>query len=134
MKDCPLCVIELAVQLHPEQLLEKDENGYTPLILAINHGLEGVVNVVLRANPSAAAIPNSQGRLPLLMAAALHYSWEPTIESLFVADPRAVSTQDPTTLLYPFAVAAVEETCEEADQLSTIYELLRVDPSVLTLH
>jgi hypothetical protein len=136
MEDCPPCVVELAAQLHPEQLLEKDEDGCTPLILAIHHGLEEcVVNIVLRANLSAASISNSQGCLPLLLAVATHYySWEPTIKSLFAAEPRAVSTQDATTLLYPFAVAAAKESLDEADQLSTIYELFRADPSVLTLH
>lgn len=39
MKDCPLCIIELAQQLYPEQLLEIDDNGCTPLILATNNGL-----------------------------------------------------------------------------------------------
>jgi hypothetical protein len=134
MKDCPPCVIELALQLYHDHLLEIDHDGYAPLILAISHGLEGVVNVVLRANPSAASIPNAQGRVPLMLAAASHYSWETTIKSLFAAEPRAISSRDPTTLLYPFAVAAVDESREEADQLSTIYELLRVDPSVLILH
>jgi ankyrin repeat protein len=115
MKDCPLCIIELAQQLYPEQLLEIDDNGCIPLILATNNGLEDVMNVMLRANPSAAPIPNAQGRLPLLLAAASHYSGEPTIKSLFDAGPRVVSSQDPTTLLFPFALAAVDETREETN-------------------
>jgi ankyrin repeat protein len=108
MKDCPLCVIELALQLYHDHLLKIDHDGYAPLILAISHGLEGIVNVVLWENPSAALIPNAQGHLPLILAAASHYSWEPTIKSLFAAKPRAVSSRHPTTLLFPFAVATMD--------------------------
>jgi len=136
-KDCPLYVIQLVIRLHPEQLLVKDEGGCTPLVLAIaNKCSEDVVNSVLQSNLRAASIPDSAGRLPLCLAVETRvYSYHDMLHRLFAAEPSAVTTRDPVTTLFPFALAAtaVDATRnDEEERLSSIFELLRVDPSALT--
>lgn len=136
--DCPLFPIQLVIRLYPEQLLQQDENGCTPLVLAICNACSGdVVNSVLRANSAAASVLDSQGRLPLCLAVASgHYSYHDTLCRLFAAEPSALTTRDPVTSLFPFALAALpttitEQTDDDEAQLSRIYELLRIDPSVI---
>jgi hypothetical protein len=139
VRHCPLYVVQLAVRLHPGQLLERDDNGNTPLILAIEGKWSGdVVNTVLEANPRAATSLDAQGRSPLALAVATgQYSYQYTLSRLFSAEPNAATTRDALTALFPFALAAIDTTTantaqDDNSQLSTIYALLRVDPSLLT--
>ena len=100
-------MIQLAARLYPQQLLERDDRGRTPLILAIQHaGSADVVNAVLREKPQAASIPD--GRFPLcLVVETEKYSYHDTLGRLFAAEPPAVTTRDPITRRFPFAVSAL---------------------------
>lgn len=139
-KDCPLHVVQLAAHLYPQHLLERDEHGCTPLILAIRDTCsEDIIKAVLQENPRAASIADSNGRSPLCWAVETgEYSFHDILYQLFTAEPSAVSTRDSVSDLFPFALAAVNTTSSrtatdrEEDQVTTIYELLRIDPSVLT--
>lgn len=134
LKDCPLYVIQLLASLHPEQLVETDKVGSTPLILALENGRgDDIVDCLIRKCPAAASVPSvSNGRLALIVAITNSYKWKPTLEALLEAVPQALSERDPITLLYPFAVAAACCTdTEQDDDVSTIYQLLRADPSFL---
>lgn len=90
-------MIQLAARLYPQQLLERDDRGRTPLILAIQHaGSADVVNA------------DGNGRFPLcLVVETEKYSHHDTLGRLFAAEPPAVTTRDPITRRFPFAVSAL---------------------------
>lgn len=70
--------------------------------------------------------PTSQGRLALHLASESQQP-EWVIHTLRKAFPDALLTFDPVTGLPPSMLAAVEEN----NSLTTVYELLRIDPSIL---
>lgn len=87
---CPRPILRMALALHPEQLLERDEHGRIPLHVACSEEVVGmlspwrckigrvveyteenevsVVDMLLRRCPQAARIVNERGKLPLHLA------------------------------------------------------------------
>lgn len=129
----------MAVRLYPEELIEEDENGDTPLSIflschkACGNALgwdndEGVVDrgkcgikamdmlqTVLWADPSAAAVANRDGRLPLHLAIDNGIDWSTGIQNLFLANPSAASIRDPVTQLFPFMYASIHDSAVKLD-------------------
>jgi Ankyrin repeats (3 copies) len=168
--DCPRSVVKIASIVHPKQLLERDENGMTPLLIAAAapifkvrdlsdrgylledqiHGDEddltdrdsshedgddpdeepSVIEILVRADPGAAAIPSVPGgRLPLHVAIASGKPWSQGIQTILNAHPEALGRIDPDTGLYPFLQSAVTERPD----CGTILNLLRKDPTLVIL-
>jgi hypothetical protein len=133
---CPLHVVQLAARLYPQQLLQKDKDGNTPLSLAIQNTCSAdIVNALLWENPRAASVRDGNGRVPLVLAIDKGvYSYHDVLAHVFAAEPAAVTARDPITALFPFCIAALktQSDCDDKEQqVSTIYQLLRIDPSVL---
>jgi ankyrin repeat protein len=117
-------------------LLEKDKDGNTPLSLAIQNTCSAdIVNALLWENPRAASVRDGNGRVPLVLAIDKGvYSYHDVLAHVFAAEPAAVTARDPITALFPFCIAALktQSDCDDKEQqVSTIYQLLRIDPSVL---
>jgi len=173
----PRCMLNMAVRMYPDELTEKDENGDTPLsILLSRHkpckSMYGwgrsddireqdvreiesmdIIQTVLWADPDAAALPSSNGRLPLHLAIDQGLHWIDGIQDIFMAYPNAVSIRDPITRLFPFMHASMKhsdaqlDTCTQKGNprsedelqvslepdhiLTTAYELLRSNPANL---
>jgi ankyrin repeat protein len=86
-----------------------------------------VIEILVRASPRSACIPDLQGRLPLHMAIASGKRWNEGVRAILEACADGLSIPDGRTRLYPFMQAAV---VKEADT-DTILELLRRDPSLI---
>lgn len=65
---CPPSLLEYAVLLHPDLLLERDPDGRVPLHLAARVGNATVLHDVLHANQEAAACRDNTGASPLSLA------------------------------------------------------------------
>jgi hypothetical protein len=70
-------------------------------------------------------------RYPLHMSLVNRHTWSGGVEDLFFAAPHALVQPDPLTRLYPFQLAAIP-VGDTTVELDTIYQLLRVQPNVLT--
>lgn len=94
-----------------------------------------VVQLLLSLNKSPAVIHNSEGRFPLHLALAEGLGWSQGTSAIFSANPLAASLQDPATKLFPFIAAASapvnNSKLVDHCQLSSIFTLLRADPSVI---
>ena len=134
----PACVMALALAMSedpPEALLEQDSNGQRPLEVFLQQDeWEGarrdadfLLQLLVQAHPGCCTLVTSTGQLPLHLATASQkFSWHASLANVFEAHPQAVQIRDPVTELYPFQLAAAAHAEE-----TTIFELLRADPSVL---
>jgi len=69
----------------------------------------------LWADPSAAAVANRDGRLPLHLAIDNGIDWSTGIQDLFLANPSAASIRDPVTQLFPFMYASIHDSAVKLD-------------------
>ena len=88
-----------------------------------------VIDILVSLNPSAAKIPDSDGRLPFARAVESGKSWDEGLRSILWAAPEALSTRDTKTGMYPFMIAAVEHNASE----TTVYELIRLLPELVSI-
>jgi hypothetical protein len=150
-RPCPPCLFPLMVEVYKEQLSTEDIHGRLPLTIACtspsaNRSCDVLtkIELLLREYSPAAKYSNSSPvRYPLHIALASGIIWNEGIHMLLQAFPVALSIRDPVTGLFPFALAAMQEnkssvspenTKETVDEdLTTIYCVLRADPSVLKL-
>ena len=96
--------------------------------------LKGTVEALLGSNGSAASLPNSQGRLPLHIAIEKGLGWSEGTAEIYSAYPVAVSVRDPMNGDFPFLAAASKCNQEGVINLSSLYLLLKTDPSVVALN
>ena len=122
-----------------------DENGNLPLHVAVSVKGEGdeyfvpdngtcidgdlsnraaVIQMLLKAYPTAARVPNNVGRLPLHVAIVSCTGWN-VVRPLIESEPEVVAKRDPKTGLYPAMLAAL------VGSLDLCYGLLKYDPSVI---
>ncbi|CAJ1889110.1 unnamed protein product [Cylindrotheca closterium] len=158
-KVTPTGLFPFLVQVYEDQLLIEDENGHTPLTIACQNpeanrsiDVHTKIGFLLNANPEQAKhpVPNSNGKFHLHYALEAGIGWKEGLEALIRINPFALSERDPSAGLYPFALAAVAATnhCNYGDapegkqansremmdhHLTTIYDLLRSDPSLLRM-
>lgn len=134
----PVCVIALALAMSEdprEELLVQDANCQRPLEVFLQQDesesarrdADFLLELLVHANPDSCTLVMSTGQLPLHLATARQtFSWHASLASVFEAHPQAVHIRDAVTGLYPFQLAAAAHAEE-----STIFGLLRADPSVL---
>jgi len=148
-------LLEVALELYPEQVLEQDGLGRTPLAIAVTGGRRNkdlcqrelpfheVIQLLLKQSKEAARIPDRRGRLPLHIAAEAGRDLfrKGGIKDIIFAEPRALETRDPKTGMYPFMIAATASDRSGCDcgkegcccAIDAIYFLLRESPSVLKI-
>jgi ankyrin repeat protein len=131
--ECPPVVVSYALSCHPEQALVRDDQGRTPLHIAASlpsispEVIYGLVHSEY-GHPMAARMTDSDGRLPIDLAAEHGRDYSDDVECLLKAEPRAVDTRDLREKMYPFMTAAMSES----HNINTIYSLLRAKPHVLS--
>lgn len=124
-------LLTVALRVFPEQALLRDERGILPLhhVLIAKHqyATEAMTAIVVAHAPeSANHCVDLGGSTPLAFALRFRHSVK-VVESLLAADSdTTLSTMDPVTKLYPFALAASQDY-----DLTTIFKLLISHPQVL---
>lgn len=156
---CPASLFALFLRVYHEQLLTKDLFGRIPLMLACSDpvsnrscGILTKVHLLLSESPESVQVFDATGRLPIFCALESGLTWEEGIDRLLLSSPKTLLLSDPVTRLTPFLLAATgtlkrdkrfAETAvcssfadgQSTDiiTLSTIYSLLRADPSQMVL-
>ena len=87
-----------------------------------------VLEILLEAAPETAKVRDPYGRLPLHRAIASGKTWSFGVKTLVEAHPEGIMTKDRKTKLYPYKLAASDSKSD----CTTIYELLRSNPSLVT--
>jgi len=143
----PLCVLSLTIQLFPNDLKKKNSMGRTPLVQALSTLKPNTkfIRTLALADENAASIPDRRGLLPLHLALNRNIRWSGGLDNIFSAYPGAASARNPSTNAFPFVDAAGQralpeclsseskagQTSFENEWLTTVYVLLRADPSVV---
>ena len=139
---CPMALLKTCIRFFPSQLLIQDKEGLTPLAIATraeifeeprhvnNDGddeieLDSRVQILLRAEPKAAMIPDKTGRYPLFHAIENNIPLEKGLKELLMASSQLLNTYDPITKLYPFMLAATKEA-----SVDTIFQLFVAFPAL----
>ena len=110
----------------------RDCGHYGQTALHVACGYDSVpdnsVQVILEADPTAAAVFDDDGNKPLHLALGCGRTYrDGVVRSVVVADPSALETRGTFLRMYPFQIAAVGEgSC-----LDTVYNLLLRAPHVL---
>jgi ankyrin repeat protein len=149
---CPPGVFPFLISVYRNELTVKDEDGRLPLHIAAtnattnrSYDVQSKISMMLTENPEAARIADASGRLPIHIALESGIAWEEGIEDLFALEPEVIGTRDCVTSLYPFMLGAVGagprrpvttdaaeiHQCQLDHSLSTIYTLLRADPTIV---
>ena len=136
---CPISVLQYALDECPDIISRTDPNGLLPIHLAVGPTLynpstrrkykpreKEVLSLLLENHPASARALSPDQRWPLAIALANEHSWGGGIEDLWKAAPETLSQRDSLTRLYPYQIAATKS------DLETTFNLLRVNPSVLT--
>lgn len=132
----PVQVIDMAIELHPEQLSQRDQDGAFPLHLLLvvvgssRNDDDERTQLILRmveAYPPAATTPTRQGQTTLAVAAGARPIVGPQVlQHLVVANPTALRRLDPISGLYPFQIAALFATDEHEKDSSAVAERMQL--------
>mmetsp|Transcript_52722 Transcript_52722/g.59652 ORF Transcript_52722/g.59652 Transcript_52722/m.59652 type:complete len:1020 (-) Transcript_52722:416-3475(-) len=130
--DSPPALIQLLVNLYPKSLEMKHPKAsglpihfacrqwqfknYPPRRGEIKVNLDLVCLDLLKKDPTATQ-KRWRRRLPLHHSIAMSKTWD-FIRPLIIRDPKSLHARDPTTMLYPFQMAALE--MEESFEIETI--------------
>jgi len=156
---CPPSLYSLLLKMHHAQLQQADCQGRLPLAVACldptsnrSVGAMTKVHLLLAEYEAAAHVPNhlDSGRLPIFTALEAGLVWEEGIDRLIAVAPRSLLLRDPRTRFPAFLLAASASGKSivsaqykkrksneafvfnrDARSLSTIYTLLRRDPTQL---
>lgn len=146
----PRCVLDILINLFPNDLLRQDKNGNTPLMLSMtspsfeeqwkmqqNNSCDDVDNhstlkQILRIKSETVMIPNSQNRLPLHVAIEKKIQWEEGLEHIFKNYSEASCVRDPQSNLLPFILAGMRcAYSSPLERLNNSYLILRANPAVV---
>lgn len=112
----PTIMLELAVKLHPEQLLIRCKStGQLPLHIALSQTSptphsDGVASYLFQQNPTAAKYPDASGIYPLIQAQSAGKSWNTFVYPLLHANPVALFTTNPSCHLLTTIMGRVATT------------------------
>ena len=102
---CPSSLLEYAILLHPDQLLERDKRGQVPLHIATMSCRGDSIVEIVNACPDAAKMRDGQGNLPLQNAVQRGLLWSEGVSHLLEAHPVALESLDFDERLYPYVWA-----------------------------
>lgn len=128
-------LFNFAIQWGSKLAQERDEEGRLPLHIAVIMPFTSTQTLreLLRRFPKAAKIAHA-GQLPLVAAILSGKTWENGVQLLLEAEPRALSTRERISGLYPFALAATitsSETDKSISDVDTIFQLLKAGPECI---
>jgi len=122
---------QLIAELVPTTIFEQDDKGNSALHLEVKNAREDnsnqeFVHFICEQNPLSAKTPDKKGLYPIELAIENGESWE-TILILHLAAPDIISQQSDKTGKNLFLLA----TCSPKANITVVYELLKLDPSVV---
>lgn len=148
----PPGLFSFMIEIYKYQLSVEDSNGVTPLLLTCQSpsanrspDLLTKIQLILRENPSQAMQKDftSHGRYPIHVGLDSGISLYEGVETLIRIFPSSLAVRDPESGLFPFALAATPRKSSKNPlsnnedvmnhNLTTIYWLLREDPSVIKM-
>jgi hypothetical protein len=148
----PSSLFPFMIEVYRDQLSVEETDGSTPLAIACespgpNRSFDVLTKIqyLLKGDPTQAKQEDSSSddRLPLHIALDAGIFWNEGVENLIQAFPSSLSTRDPVCGLFPFALAATGQSTTPKNlsndasfdnRLTTIYNILREDPSLLHLN
>ena len=140
---CPPSLLELALLLRPEELLQFDEQHRLPLHLActVSENISVILDVLL-ACPQAACVTDGNGNLPWAIFWNRYRSkigWCTIVEEFIIANPSSLLCRDimdgnVQVKSYPHLLSrwsSVSNPTTRQRNVRVLYELLRGNPSIL---
>jgi len=130
-------IVKKALSFHPNQILEKDVRGRTPLSIAAAkvNTQPGMFNLLLAKDyggRTAATIKDHTGNLPLHLAVKNGRTFRNGVDILAEVAPESIAILDGDyTDMYPFMIAAIPKYRWDNTCLNTIYSLFKMAPHVL---
>mmetsp|Transcript_53611 Transcript_53611/g.130577 ORF Transcript_53611/g.130577 Transcript_53611/m.130577 type:complete len:621 (-) Transcript_53611:1007-2869(-) len=124
---CPLSLMRILIDLHPEKLLHADEQGWLPLHHAIARpSKDDILSVILESCPESCRHRDGHGRLPFHLACLSGKSIR-VLSELQKYLPKSIEENDPVLRLPPALLAA------QSDRTSVcnVFHLLRSSPDVV---
>jgi ankyrin repeat protein len=110
--------IEAIHEAYPEAILQAEQNSRAWRALHMAASAKNADDVLIcnlaLLDPTAASVPDSNGRYPLHLACISGKTWETGLSSLFDANPTAISTPDCKGLL-PLHIVSLQ-CCEKPTQ------------------
>jgi len=126
---CPLPLLRMLIQMHPEKLMHEDKRGWLPLhhaILAPHGDQNEAIRMILKACPKAACHRDKNGLLPFHLAILSGKGiW--LLKLLLEYNPAAMYEHDSRLGLPPALFAAQWSR----SGLSTVYHLLSSAPELV---
>jgi len=138
IQNIPISMVGHVLELvDHETFTERDHKGNTPLLLLItvfketanraySMDIPEAIRFIMQASEGSASMADMNGRLPLHLALENGMDWEAGVEDIMYDAPKAISTRDVKTRLYPFMTAAVDDVYD----LNTVFQLLQQSPLV----
>eukprot|EP00566_Odontella_aurita_P000844 CAMPEP_0113537392 /NCGR_PEP_ID=MMETSP0015_2-20120614/6800_1 /TAXON_ID=2838 /ORGANISM="Odontella" /LENGTH=377 /DNA_ID=CAMNT_0000436881 /DNA_START=42 /DNA_END=1172 /DNA_ORIENTATION=+ /assembly_acc=CAM_ASM_000160 len=135
---CPIQLLRFAALVYPEECRTPNEDMNIPLHLAlkcrsdkqyssfVGTELSNAVDALLRACPNSASILDGSGRLPISLAIEAGVHWDHfggALKKLFESEPRALSTRDVTSHMYPFMMCAISSKMVLGGQNRTLMKV-----------
>lgn len=134
-KKCPFLFLMVALEKNPKLAQVVNEKGELPIHVVVSKPIvakyRDVLQKIIFSFPQAASIPDKNGRYPLNIALDSGNTWDRGVERLFLEYPDVTLYRDRSTGLYPFMLAATMSGDNELGILNTVYNLLRVQPSII---
>lgn len=126
---CPSSMLEYALLLYPEQLLEKDVYGQYPIHIAAAMSQRSVVWEILHVQPASASLLNDQGRLPLEVL-MMQNQCSGVGALLAAAHPQALEVLNVEEGLYPMLWKQIYEQ----GGIDALYQAVQAKPSIFQNH
>ena len=142
----PMALTAFLHKLNPDHMHEKNKIGRLPLSIAVaspywnNHPrlFKSLLQLLMKHCPEAVSVQDWMGRLPLALAIESGKTWNNCIRLLLEAEPRALSTRDELSRMYPFMLASVKQNANEDENLqlekvNLTFNLLRENPECIRI-
>ena len=131
-------IVQHALKLHPEEIVQRDDEGRAPLSIAAGkvNSLPEIFELLLDSNGcgnsnAGASMSDANGRLPLHLAVESGRTLNNGVALIASAAPLALRTRDVETRMYPFMLAAIPTFGWDNSSIDTIFGLLRDTPDVM---
>jgi len=124
--DLPLHILS-SVKVRPQRYefkLPSSSQQQVPTRCRCTDVSMNAMDLFLAFHKPAASMPDRDGELPLHLVLRNNAQWEDAVETLMRVYPAAVTVRDKKSGLYPFMMAAVDESAS----LTTLFRLIRACP------
>ena len=130
--EIPLVFVDMVLLFRSHNLLEVNDDGDSPLHVAVSKPWEaGMLKRLVKERPASAALRNQRGMLPLQLALVTsNQHWNEDFLALLDANPASVEALEIDDAIYPYLLERIEK------RPNALFGLLKSKPSLVrrTLH